>query len=348
MDLGGAEQVVLHLARHLNRQRFAPLVACLTRPGRFSDSLAAEGIPVFCLEKRPKLDWRLCGRLRRLFKEQKVDLIHTHLFTANLWGRLAAWGTGVPVVVTEHSTDTWKGWFYRWLDRRMKSLTTQWVFVSPQVRDFYEGQMGPLPNAQVIYNGVPLAEPPTSKPPDAHPIVLAMVGRLVSEKEPRRFIELVARLSQEGLSVKGVLVGDGPERPALERAVAELQAENLVTLAGFVPDAKKIWEGVDLLCLTSSREGLPLSLLEAMARGIPVLATSVGGVPECLTDGVEGILVPFGDWEAFAREARRLIQDPELRRRLGEAGRARVQRQFRLEQMVTQHEALYARLLGPP
>ena len=344
LDLGGAEQVVLHLALGLDRERFQPMVACLTTRGRFAPALEKAGVPVFCLDKRPKLDGGLIPRLKRLLGSESVDLIHSHLFTANLWGRLAAWGERAPVVVTEHSVDTWKPWTYRCLDHLLKPLTTHWVFVSQQVRDFYERRMGPLPNACVIRNGVPL--PPLSTAPDGRrPLTLGTVGRLAPEKELLRFVELVEALYKEGLPVRGRIVGDGPEKGRLEEAIRSRDLEEVVERVGFVPQMEEEWARMDLFVLTSSREGLPLTALEAMARGLPVLSTAVGGVPECVEDGKEGWLVPYGDWTALRERARGLLQDEGSRRRMGQAGRARVERQFRVERMVQEHEALYQRLL---
>ncbi len=218
LDLGGAEQVVIHLARGLDRLQFQPMVACLTAKGRFAPLLEEAGVPVFCLNKRPKLDLPLIPRLQKLIRSEQVDLVHSHLFTANLWGRLAAWGSGVPIVVTEHSVDTWKTPMHLWLDRFLNLATTHWVFVSSQVRDFYEKRLGPLnKRASVIYNGVPL--PATwGLPPGRRPITLATVGRLALEKEQVQFVELVGTLYKEGLAVRGLIIGDGPHRAQIEQA----------------------------------------------------------------------------------------------------------------------------------
>ena len=340
LDLGGAEQIVLHLARGLDRTQFTPLIACLTRKGRFAGVAEQAGIPVRCLDKHPRMDLGLIPRLVRLVRDQRIDLIHAHLFTANLWGRLAGWRARVPVVVTEHSVDTWKPWGYRALDRLLKPLTTQWIFVSPEVRAFYEQGLGPLTNASVIRNGVAIPSAPVSHAAKEF-LTLATVGRLAPEKEQRRFIELIAALRRDGLPVRGLIIGDGPQRPVLERLIAAQGLHNLLTITGLVTDMAAFWPRIDLFVLTSSREGLPLTLLEAMAHGIPVLSTQVGGVGECVQDTVEGDLVEFGDWDGLLVRARRLIEDPVLRHQRGAAGRARVEREFNVTRMVRAHEAVY-------
>ena len=345
LDLGGAEQVVICLARGLDRSRFQPIICCLTRPGRFAPLLEEAGVPIFCLDKRPKLDWPVIFRLQKLIRDQKVDLVHSHLFTANLWGRLAACLSRTPIVVTEHSVDTWKGRTHLWLDRFLNLATTRWVFVSRQVRDFYESRLGHLGSrATVIINGVPLPAV-WGLPPGRRPVTLATVGRLAPEKEQVRFVELLGDLHQEGLPVRGLIVGEGPQRAVIEQAVRARGLEGVVELTGLALRMEALWSRVDLFCLTSSREGLPLTALEAMGYGIPVLATSVGGVSECLQDGVEGVLVPFGDWEKFRLQARRLVQDEALRRRMGEAGRVRTESQFNQQRMTEQHQTLYESLL---
>ena len=344
LDLGGAEQVVIRLARGLDHRRFQPMVACLTSKGRFAPQLEEAGIPVFCLQKRPKLDWALIPRLQQLIRRESVDLIHSHLFTANLWGRLAARQVHTPIVVTEHSVDTWKSWFHLWLDRSLNPLTSQWVFVSQEVRHFYEKRLGSLQRACVIHNGVPVPVA-SENHPNRQPITLATVGRLAPEKEQVRFVELVAALRRENLPVRALIIGDGPQRPLIEQAIKTHHLEEVVELVGFVTQMGHYWPQVDIFCLTSSREGLPLTALEAMAHRIPVLATAVGGIRECVEDGREGALVPFGDWHTFHTLARRLVEDEAWRRQLGHNGRTRIQRQFSLEQMIGQHEALYQRLL---
>ena len=319
-------------------------MACLTAKGRFAPVLEKAGVPVFCLDKRPKLDRGLVPKLKLLFRSESVDLIHSHLFTANLWGRLAAWGTKRPIVITEHSVDTWKPWVYRLLDHLLKPLTTQWIFVSQPVREFYEKRLGPLPNACIIRNGIPLPSLPAA-PTGGRPVTLGTVGRLAPEKEPLRFLELVEALYKEGLPVRGRIIGDGPEKSKLEEAVRARNLEPVIELAGFVPRMEEEWARMDLFVLTSSREGLPLTVLEAMARGIPILSTAVGGLPECVEEGKEGFLVPYGDWSALRERARQLTKEEGLRRQMGRAGRARVERQFRVERMVQEHERLYRQLL---
>jgi glycosyltransferase involved in cell wall biosynthesis len=349
LGLGGAEQVVIRLAAGLDRTRFAPLVCCLDEPGAFAPQAERAGLEVVALGKRGPVDARIIGRLQGLLRRRRIDVVHTHLWGADLWGRFAARRAGTPVVVTTaHNVDSWKRWHHLALDRWL-AAGTRLVAVSHEVRAFYEERGVGRGRWQVIYNGV--GELPTS-PRDRRPLsalgiagqdpVAALVGRLVPAKAPGVFLEAVQRAALALPSLRAIVVGDGPLRPQLEQRARQLGLGGRVVFAGLRHDVADLLAGVDVLAFSSEREGLSMAMLEAMAAGVPVVATRVGGTPELIETGVTGILVPPGEPQALADGLLTVLRSPERSDSLRRAARELVRSRFSLRQMIEDYEAVYA------
>ena len=176
------------------------------------------------------------------------------------------------------------------------------------------------------------------------PSRLVTVGRLQAPKDAITLVRALAAV--HGSPFETVVVGDGPDRPAVEEEVRRLGLERAVELVGERDDVPELLATADLFVLSSRSEGLPLSILEAMAAGLPVVASRVGGIPEVVVDGETGLLVPPGDPQRLADAVERLLADPSLRRRLGEAGRRRVAEHFDLASVQRAHLDLYRRELA--
>jgi glycosyltransferase involved in cell wall biosynthesis len=194
----------------------------------------------------------------------------------------------------------------------------------------------------VIHNGVELPRA-TAEESRSGPCRLLTVGRLQAPKDPLTLVRALAELARPG---EAVIAGDGPDRPAVESEVRRLGLESVVRLAGERNDVEELLAAADLFVLSSRSEGLPLSILEAMAAGLPVVASSVGGVPELVVEGETGLLVPPGDPHALAAAIERLLDDSALRRRLGAAGRTRVSEHFDLASARRAHLDLYRTVLA--
>jgi len=349
LGLGGAEQVVIRLAAGLDRTRFTPLVCCLDEPGAFAPQAERAGLEVVALGKRGPVDARVIGRLQRLLRRRRIDVVHTHLWGADLWGRLAARRAGTPVVVTTaHNVDSWKRWYHLALDRWL-AAGTRLVAVSHEVRAFYEERGVGRGRWQVIHNGV--AELPTP-PRDRRPLsalgiagqdpVAALVGRLVPAKAPGVFLEAVQRAALAVPSLRAIVVGDGPLRSQLEERARQLGLGGRVVFTGLRHDVADLLAGVDVLAFSSEREGLSMAMLEAMAAGVPVVATRVGGTPELIETGVTGILVPPGEPQALADGLLAVLRSPEQSHSLRCAARELVRSRFSLRRMIEDYEAVYA------
>lgn len=356
LEVGGAEKVVELLATHCDRRSYRPLVACLHRLGPLADRLRRQGIPVFCLGKRRGLDLRVLPKLIHLMRRERVEIVHTHLWTANLWGRLAAWLAGVPVIIaTEHNVDTWKRPIHFLCDRLLSRVSATIVCVSESVQAFYQRHL-PSVNGKLvtIYNGI---EPARDRSPSPSPRplapaegewagrfpLLAVIGRLVPAKGHQDCVDAVAMLRDRYPSLVTLFVGDGPLRRPLQEQIDRAGLRDAIRLTGVRSDIPALLNHIHLLLLPSTREGLPMVALEAMAAGVPVIATAVGGTPEAVVDGETGVLVPPHDPVALAGAIDRVLQDPARYACLSAQARRWVEERFTVARMVAHTEALYRR-----
>jgi glycosyltransferase involved in cell wall biosynthesis len=302
--------------------------------------------------RRPISLWRdplALAELLRLVRRVRPDVVHVSSSKAGVLGRLAAWALGVPVrIFTVH------GWafgaaegrpslLYRWADRLVRPLTTATICVSElersnglAARTCVAEQTVVIPNA-VDVRGAPRAQGQRSRP------LLIAVGRLRPPKDFETLLNALALLPADAFEAR--IVGDGPQRGQLEAQLARLGLEDRVRLEGERRDVPALLADADAFVLSSRSEGLPVSVLEAMAAGLPVVASAVGGVGELVVDGETALLVRPADADALAGALSTIVAEPTIRRRLGDAGRARAEELFDFEAWRRAHVALYLREL---
>jgi len=356
MAIGGAERVIALLARHLDRSRYEPMIACLNEPGAFAAELEAEGIRVIALHKLGWFDIRVLWRLMRLIRRERIALVHTHLWGGNFWGRLAAVLTGTPCVTTEHNTDYWKRRWQLSMDRWLAARTHRIVMVSRAVQQFYTARGLPADRMETILNGIETQRFAQAEPSalyaqlgwNAQTPVFLSLGRLVWAKRLEAFVEGMAQLLSRCPQARALIVGEGPLRENLQRQIAERGLEGKVVLAGVRSDIPQLLAGARALVLTSRREGLPMVLLEAMAAGVPAVAAAVGGIPEVIEEGRTGWLVPPNDQAVLVDRLAMLAQDPAAARQAGAAAQTAVRARWSVEEMVRRHDTLYQRVLRRP
>ena len=297
-----------------------------------------------------RADARAARELLAVLRRERPQILHANSSKAGVLGRLAAAATGVPVrVFTVH------GWAFKahrgaaataylWADRLMRPLTTWTVCVAESERAAgLRARTCGAGNTVVIRNGVDLGRPRRRHAPGRGPVTVLAVGRLRHPKDFPTLVRAAAAVPPGALRV--LVAGDGPERAALESDIARLGLAGTVELLGERTDVPELLARSDVFALSSRSEGLPMSVLEAMAAELPVVASRVGGVGELVRDGATGTLVPPGDSAALAHALAQLAADPELRARMGAAGRRRAEEEFGLERFGRAHaRALPGRL----
>jgi glycosyltransferase involved in cell wall biosynthesis len=352
-EVGGAQTYVAGLLPAA-RQEYEVTVAAHGE-GPLRRAAAQAGVPFVPLEHvrravSPVRDVRGLLELYRLFRRLRPDVVHLNSSKAGILGRLAARLARVPVCVfTAH------GWAFKaghgraahaylWADRLVEPLTSTVVCVSEtELRAGLEAGTCRVGRSVVIPNAVEPG-PAVERPPRDRPVEIVSVGRLA---EPKDFATLVAALAGLPRGAARLLVlGDGPLRARLAAEVRALGLDDAVELAGEVDDVRARLERADVFALSSRSEGMPLSVLEAMAAGLPVVASDVGGVHEVVVEGETGRLVAAGDVEALREALASLVFDAGLRERLGRGGRERVLDRFALPHWRERHLELYRRLVA--
>ncbi|MEJ2480967.1 MAG: glycosyltransferase [Acidihalobacter sp.] len=346
-DLGGQERRILREMELLDRERFRPVYVC--SPGGKSVPVAQElGIPTYTLRMRNSVDPVAIARLLGILRRERVDLIHTHssrdAWVAGFAGRLAR----VPVVRTRHLRTPIGGPFV------YHRLADRVIGVSEDVRQYLIGEGVPAAQVINIPTGVDLTRFDPARtdlaevraelgiPPQA--FLVGIVSVLRHAKGHRFLIEAFARLHAQNPEARLLIVGDGPGWNNLETQVRELGLQDVVTMPGTRRDAPAVLKALDVFVLPSTLEALGTAILEALAMGTPVLASRVGGIPEATGEDA-GLLCAVGDVDCLAASLQRLADEPELRRRLSEAGLRRVHELYDQRLMVKRIEALYDELL---
>jgi len=352
----GAERVVYELARRLDRRRFDVRVVAL-RGGAVAERLAEAGVGVDVLGMRCKCDApRLVG-LAGLLRGGRFDVVHTHLFHADLAARAARLVVSLPRLVhTVHVAEArFRPWHFA-LPRLLVGGADCIICVSRGVRDHHARRSGLPPwRYVVIPNGIDAAAYARDYALRARlreewnvgegQVLVAFVGRLDRQKGVDTLLSAAETLAARAPRLRFVIAGDGPQRPLVERYVAGRESGRCVFL-GHVADVRGVLSAADVLAMPSRWEGFGLAAVEAMAAGLPVVATRVAGLTEIVEDGRTGVLVAPDDAEAFARAIEELSADTRLRETLGRAGRRRAVEQFDISATVSAHEALYERTAG--
>jgi glycosyltransferase involved in cell wall biosynthesis len=377
LNMGGPALHVAYLSAGLRDRGYdTTLVAGSLALGEESMAGVAEGldvpivtVPELHREISPLRDLRAVYHLADLIREVRPHILHTHTAKAGTIGRLAArllGDAGPPIVVHTFHGHVLRGYFdpvrsnaFRLLERWLAKQSTALIAVSPEVRDdlvslgvapaekFEVVRLGIELDQRVGENGFEAARTETRRAlgiPDDR-FVVGWIGRMTAVKRTGDVLQAVRRLREQGVDAVLCMVGDGPDRDSAEQRAHELGIVRDSLFLGYQEDVADYYAAFDALILPSANEGTPVSAIESLAGGRPVVATRVGGVPDVVRDGVDGFLVEPGDVDAMAERLARLAADAPLRHRMGEAGRASVHERYSVERLLDDVDRLYRRLL---
>lgn len=377
LGTGGLENGLVNIINRCPPERYRHTIICLTRSEEFAARITAPDVGIIELNKRPGHNWGMYWRLLRTLRRLRPAIVHTRNLAALETQVLGLLLPGCKRVHGEHGRDIsdldGSNPKYRLLRKVLQPLIHRFITVSRDLADWLQNAVG-IPPAKVvqIYNGVDRArfaspafagidaggrpaQPELRGLPEgflstSSHRVIGTVGRLAAVKDQRTLLRAIAQLLDtrpEHRSVlRCILVGEGPERTELQQLVSQLQLSECVWMAGDRDDIPALLAGMDIFVLPSLGEGISNTVLEAMATGLPVVATRVGGNPELVEDGVTGVLVPVGDVQALSAALLELLENPARCREMGHAGMQRIQRDFDWERTVAAYLQVYDDLLG--
>ena len=356
--IGGAEKILYHTVTGLNNNHYSVSVCSLKERGEIARDLERQGIEVHCLKMENKegfIGWlTTIGSLIRLIpylRKLQPTIVHSFLFRANIVARIASYITSIPIVISSIRVMGGEKNYFHYLERMTSFMVDHYITVSESVKDYLVRKSRiPLEKVSVIYNGVNIKEHNSLKMPNQRVIgaedkVVITVGRLHTQKGHSYLLQAIAKVQKEISKVKVLVIGEGEEENNLKNLAKSLDLTDKIIFAGLRVDVEEILPEADLFVLPSLWEGMPNALLEAMALGIPVVATDVGGIPEVVIHEETGILIPPKDSDALASAMIDLLQNNFKAQKMGEAGRDRVEKHFSLARTIEKTECLYKKLL---
>ncbi len=346
LRIGGAERLFVDLFNALHCEK---KIVVLLNSTQISENLADcldAGTKIYTIPVRKRSFVLDIFRLAKFLRAQKIDVVHTHMFWANLYGAIGSKMAGVPVTITsEHGRNEWKSAWHKWLEANVTSRLVDYrLCVSSDILEQRRDVDGvPGDKLRVVPNGTRVAS--SVRQERKAEMVIGSVGRLVKAKDFPTLVKAVAFLVEQGHPCRLQIVGEGPERKTIESAIISEGVQDVVELVGSQLNVNEWLSRWSIFASSSIQEGQPIALLEAMALGLPCVATAVGGVPDTLEDGLEGLIAQPGDPRGIARALARLIDDHQLRETLGSAAHRKVVNEFSIEVLAEKCQSIYQEAL---
>jgi len=347
LSVGGAEKHFVSLLNNLSTQDRWAVFTSPRRDGpdlydQLDPAIDQKDVPV-----RKRTSIFDVFALARFLRQENIDVVHTHMFWSNLYGSVAARIAGVPVVVTtEHGENKWKKPHHRWMERQVISRYTGRRFcVSESILE-RRRQIDGVPSdlLDVSSNGTEIPERPATLWKHEHPLI-GTVGRVVPQKNYVLFAEVIAELQRRGRNVEGCIVGSGPCDKAVKDYLLKKNLNDVIKMPGMSDNVDARYREFDIYLISSSEEGQPVSLLEAMSYGLPIVATDVGAIGQTLRHGEEGLIAPPEDRKALTDAVCRFLDDPDFAAACAARARARAISDYSIAAIAAQYESAYMELL---
>ena len=352
LDVGGLENLVLELARNLDRERFASSICTLQKGGKLQQEFERSGIPVYVIEKREGMDFFLPFKIYRLLKQKKIDIVHTNNAVPWLYvGISVLFRRRIRLIHTEHSHLPVEKELLIKAERLLSKLTFSIVADSANVAKFLSSRVNvPGRKLKTIYNGVNCKRlniniNAQSKKREigrgGSEQIVGIVGRLVLVKDHVNLLCAFKKVINEVSRVKLLIIGDGELKDYLVKYAHDLKITQKVKFLGNRFDVPDLLKTMDVFVISSLSEGFSIALLEAIASGIPVVATNVGGNAEIIEHGVSGLLVPPKDPNEISKMIVSLLKNKEMAKKIGERGQRKVRADFSFEKMKEKYQSVY-------
>ncbi len=356
LNIGGLEVLLLEFLKRIDREKYNPIVCTFSKNGTLIREFQDIGIPVKIVEKRNGIDYTLSMRLATIFKKNKIDLIHTHNIAAWLYATIAKVIARVPHIVhTEHSNVPSDNKRLFIVEKYLARYTDTIIADSERVAEHLIDRQGiPSEKVVIILNGIDIEKYQVridiSKKKEEiglnqHDLVIGIVARLVPVKNHMCLLKAFSLLRKRLENIKLVIVGDGELRGDLERYVRDNELSKEVFFLGSRRDIPELLKIFDLFVLPSHSEGLSITLIEAMASGIPIVATDVGGNREVIGNNEAGILIPPDSVESLFKAMMVILTHRDRAEKMGRVGIQRARSLFSLSQMTRKYEQIYENLL---
>ena len=360
LTLGGTEKMVYDIVRHVDKSRIQPVICCLDEPGVLGDKLHKEGYPVYALNRKPGFNWEIAGQILRLVDKESIDIVNAQQYTPFVYAALArlhrmitGGGRFPRIVFTEHGINyPYKRKIKRYLlNPALFMLADEITTISKFTKSIlvkYENY--PASRMKVIYNGIAIdhfsknidvARKKESIGLQNDSKVIGIVARLDPVKNHPMLLSAFRAVLSLIHNAYLVVVGDGPENARLHSLAEEFNISKNTVFLGARTDISELIKTFDVFALPSLSEGMSITLIEAMAAGVPVVASSVGGNPEVVQDGLTGYLVPCTSEQELTLRLIECLENGELRTRMGTAAHERARNFFTIEKMVDAYTTLY-------
>jgi glycosyltransferase involved in cell wall biosynthesis len=349
LRVGGAEKQFVSLMNALSAERKLAVYVSQAAPEPNLERQLDPAVRQVRVPVRKRTFARDVLRLAAVLRDEQINVVHTHMFWANLCGVVAARLARIPVVFTsEHGENRWKNRVHRLLERYVISpLSVRRFCVSPRILERRRDLDGvPAAKLALLPNGTEIPREAKCWPDNPDEYLIGSVGRFVKQKDFGCLVDVIAALRHRGVPVRGVILGDGPEMPAIREHVDAEDLDEVISLPGMDTGVSRWYRQFDIYACSSVEEGLPVTIIEAMSYGLPVVSTDVGAIGQVVRNGIDGRIVPPGNPDAMVDALQAMIESPGQLAEIGRHAREHARAEFSIEAVAATLERAYLEALA--